>query len=194
MTKITYLVPAKIGETDILKSQVYLSYIRADGEPDVVELIRSKEMYKEKYYQYTLPVKCKISKYPGEVVSWMQIFSGTKSNPTIIKSGQNIISVLESESLDGKVGDRFITALWATREDIKSKADGLSYNEDERELQLTSGGEKIGNMVKVPGDDYAGGGADEWDDIDDGTIPDESDWGNMDDDSGTAGDDEWGDM
>ena len=65
--KIIYLIPLTVGEIDILTAKVYLSYIRADGVPDIVILERMDEKYKESYYQYTLPVTCKLTKYPGEI-------------------------------------------------------------------------------------------------------------------------------
>lgn len=65
--KITYLIPTIVGEIDMLTASVFLNYIRADGVVDVVVLERSEEPYNESYLQYTFPVNCKLTKYPGEV-------------------------------------------------------------------------------------------------------------------------------
>ena len=79
--KIIYLIPLQVGEIDMLTATPYLSYIRADGVADIVRLERQSEKYKEAYYQYVFPVSCRLTKFPGEVCSWLQIFSGTPSNP-----------------------------------------------------------------------------------------------------------------
>lgn len=86
--KIRYLIPLTVGDIDMLTAFVYLNYIRADGTPDVVRLERMEEKYNESYYQYAFPVTCKLTKYPGEVCTWMQIFTGSPSNPVISKTGE----------------------------------------------------------------------------------------------------------
>lgn len=95
--KIVYLIPLQVGEVDMLAATPYLSYIRADGVADIVRLERTGEKYKEAYYQYVFPVSCRLSKYPGEVCTWLQIFSGTPSNPTIAKSGECLLYVEDSK-------------------------------------------------------------------------------------------------
>ena len=81
--KITYLIPTMVGEIDMFTASVFLNYIRADGVADVVVLERSDEPYNDSYLQYTFPVNCKLTKYPGEICTWMQIYTGTPSNPVM---------------------------------------------------------------------------------------------------------------
>ena len=103
--KIVYLIPLQVGEIDMLTATPYLSYIRADGVADIVRLERQSEKYKEAYYQYVFPVSCRLTKFPGEVCSWLQIFSGTPSNPTIAKSGECLLYVEESKNMDDYICD-----------------------------------------------------------------------------------------
>ena len=141
--KITYLIPKTVGDIDILTAVVYLNIIRADGEPDVVMLERSEAMYKETYYQYVLPVTCKLSKYAGEVLTWMQIYSGTPSDPAVAKSSELMMQVLESKDIDDYIGDwrsdKVLTALYqmkvqtdaeiaAANENIETNADNIASN------------------------------------------------------------------
>ena len=199
--KITYLIPLTVGEVDVQSADVYLSYIRADGIADMVLLERQDEKYKEAYYQYTLPVNCKLSKYPGEICSWLSICSGTPSCPTIAKSGECTLYVRESKSMDEYLCDHQLTAVYQLHkqmeselayvdenitqiaEDIASKADGLAYNSETRELQLTSGDTSIGEAVVVPSDDYD-------DDIRDDVEDEWVDMEDPDDDNGAV----WEDM
>ena len=101
--KIIYLIPLQVGEFDMLTATPYLSYIRADGVADIVRLERQSEKYKEAYYQYVFPVSCRLTKFPGEVCSWLQIFSGTPSNPTIAKSGECLLYVEESKNTESNM-------------------------------------------------------------------------------------------
>ena len=125
--KIRYLVPLMVDEVDMLTATVFLNYIRSDGEPDIVILERQEDKYNESYYQYVLPVTCKLSKYPGEVVTWMQIYSGVPSDATIVKSGENIIQITESKDMDYYIGDyrgdKQLTALYQMKKELD---DGLS--------------------------------------------------------------------
>lgn len=165
--KIIYLIPLTVGEIDILTAKVYLSYIRADGVPDIVILERMDEKYKESYYQYTLPVTCKLTKYPGEICTWLQIYTGTPSNPTISKSGECMLYVQESKNMDECLCDHQVTALYQLQkamesevadidkdiakmtEDIAKKADDIMYDDEGNYLQLTANGTPIGNQIDM---------------------------------------------
>ena len=173
--KVIYLIPLTVGEIDILTANIYLNYIRADGTPDVVILERTEEKYKEAYYQYTIPVTCKLTKYAGEVCTWLQIYAGTPSNPITSKSGECMLYILESKNMDDYLCDHQLTALYQIHkavqdklvdvdegvahmtEELAKKADNLTYDEETRKLQLISGEEKLplGDAVTVPSDTYA---------------------------------------
>ena len=86
--------------------------MRADGVADVVVLDRSETPYNESYFQYTFPITCKLSKYPGEVCTWIQIYSGTPSNPVIAKTGECMLQVQESKNMDDYLCDHQMTALY----------------------------------------------------------------------------------
>ena len=83
--KIIYLIPKQLNEIDMLTATVFLNYIRADGHPDVVMLNRNDTPYNDSYFQYTFPIRCRLTAYPGEVCTWMQIYTGSPSNPIIAK-------------------------------------------------------------------------------------------------------------
>lgn len=165
--KIIYLIPLSVGEINISTASVYLSYIRADGVPDVVILERMGEKYKESYYQYTLPVTCKLTKYPGEICTWLQIYTGTPSNPAISKSGECMLYVQESKNMDEYLCDHQVTALYQLQktmenevagidkdiakmnEDIAKKADDIMYDDEGSYIQLVSNGAPIGNQIDM---------------------------------------------
>ena len=51
---ITYLIPMTVGNIDMERATVYLSYIRADGTADIALLVREDEPYNDRYYKYHL--------------------------------------------------------------------------------------------------------------------------------------------
>ena len=161
-----FLIPLEVDDIDIESAKVYLSYIRADGVADVVIMEPMDSLYHEAYYQYVLPINSKLSKYPGEVICWLQILSGPASNATIIKSGEVVINILESKDIDNYLNDNQITALYQLQTRLEEqaktmtaavagKADNITYDENTRELQLLAGEEPVGDSVTVPSDNYS---------------------------------------
>lgn len=119
---ITFLLPLKVGNLDTLSTTVFLSYIRADGTPDIVVLEPEDEMYDANHYKYVLPVTCKLSRYPGDVCMWLQFYSGDPDSPAIAKSGECTIKILNSKSMDDCLCDHQLSAIYQ----IKKQLDELS--------------------------------------------------------------------
>lgn len=121
-TAITFLLPLKIGEIDTEATTVFLTYIRADGTPDIVILEPEETMYDQYHYKYVMPVTCKFSRYPGEILMWLQFCSGNPSHPEVKKSGECTVRVLASKNLDDCFGDHQLTILYQ----LKMKVDNCS--------------------------------------------------------------------
>ena len=158
--KITYLLPLTVGEIDMATACVFLNYVRADGTPDIVLLDRLPEKYNESYYQYTFPIDCKLTKYPGEVCTWMQIYTGTPSNPTISKTGECMLYIMESKNMDDYLCDHQVTAIYQLHksmsagfeqmeEAIAAKADNIIFHSDDSTIQLVSNGEPVGDRILI---------------------------------------------
>ena len=110
--KLIYLTPMQIGEIDLASATLYLSYIRADGVADIICLERSEEQYNENYYQYTVPVTCKLSKYPGVVCTWISIYAGSAECPKISKSSECVLQIQDSKNMDDYLCDHQLTAIY----------------------------------------------------------------------------------
>lgn len=121
--KVIYLIPKTVGELDALTAFFYLNYIRADGIADIVMLERMEDMYNETYYQFTFPITCKLTRFPGTVCTWMQIYDGSVSNPMIAKSGECVLQIEDSKNMDDYLSDRLVTALYQYDKKI---ADGFA--------------------------------------------------------------------
>ncbi len=158
--KIIFLIPHKVGELDTLASTIYLTYIRADETADVVLLERMPQDYNESYYQYTFPVDCSMTRYPGELVMFLQVFSGPYNNPSISKSGECYLQVMASTNMDEYISDRSLSLIAQmqqymdnkvektetvlnerideTDEVLTSKADNIVFNAENGTIQLVS--------------------------------------------------------
>lgn len=124
--KITYLIPQTVGEIDMLVANVYLCYIRADGTPDVVVLDRLEEKYNDTYLQYRFPVGAKLTKYAGEICTWIQIFSGDPCSPTTAKSGECVLRVSDAKDLDDYIADSTLTAIYQLHTKMEEGLDSVS--------------------------------------------------------------------
>lgn len=179
--KIVYLIPMTVGDIDMLTATVYLSYIRADGTADIVLLPRMEEPYNEAYYQYTLPVTNTLSRYAGEICTWLQIYSGSPKHPTIAKSGECMMQVIASKNMDEYISDRNLSLIYmmqrhmedkieqaetalgtrieqtnaAMEDGLAKKADNVVFNEETGTLQLMSGDTPIGDTIIIRLNDEA---------------------------------------
>ena len=155
--RITYLIPQMVGDIDMLTATVYLSYIRADGTADIVLLKRSDEKYNENYFQYTLPITSTLSRYAGEVCTWLQIYSGPPRHPVIAKSRECVLQILASKNMDEYISDRNLSLIYMMQRHMEdkiektetlleeridaglaSKADNIIFHEEDSTIQLVS--------------------------------------------------------
>ena len=177
--KITYLIPITVGDIDMLRATVYLSYIRADGTADIALLVREDEPYNERYYKYHLPITSTLSRYPGEICTFMQIFSGPPRHPVIAKSGECMLQVIDSKNMDEYISDRNLRLIYElqrymedkventeaalneridrTEEVVAAKADNIVFDPEDSAIQLVSTieikdeeGNTTGEYEKIP--------------------------------------------
>lgn len=161
--KIRYLIPTKIGEIDTRAACLYLSYIRADGVADMVRLERLEASYNDSYDQYSFPVTCRLTKFPGEVCTWMQIVTGAADKPAIQKSVECILRIEDSKNMDDYICDHQLSAIYALqkqtekaesnvediRAEVEKKGDSLLYDTEKKTLQMSSNGKPIGDAIDM---------------------------------------------
>lgn len=155
--KLTFLVPKQVGDIDPATAVFYLSYIRADGTAEIDLLQRETELYNESYYQFTMPVTSKLTRYAGPVTAFLTIYSGPANSPTIAKSGECTLQVQASTNMDDLLTDQGLSAIYSMQRQMEEqlasglagKADGLSLDDSTGELQLKSGDTMIGDPVIV---------------------------------------------
>ena len=129
---VTFLVPEMVGDVNPLSSLAYLVYIRADGHPDIVYLEREEEKYNEDYYQYVVPIPEFVTRYPGEIVLWIEFYSGRASDPVILKTGTTVMHVTEHNSvLENTLGDNQVTALYQLSTKVVEIHDGVDVADND---------------------------------------------------------------
>lgn len=155
--KLTFLVPMQVGDIDPAAAALYLSYIRADGTAEIDLLHREKELYNDSYYQFTMPVTSKLTRYAGPVTAFLTIYTGPANAPVISKSGECMLQVQASTNMDDIVTDQGLSLIYSMQKEMEEKlaeglagrANGLAFDDDTRELQLKSGETMIGDPVIV---------------------------------------------
>ncbi len=130
--KITYLIPLTVGEIDMLSAAVYLSYVRADGTADIALLTREEETYNDRYYQYHLPVTSTLSRYAGEICTFLQIFSGPPRHPVVAKSGECVLRVIDSKNMDEYITDRNLWLVYEMQRYMENKIERAENTLSER--------------------------------------------------------------
>lgn len=118
--KIRFLIPHEVDDIEIATALLYLCYVRADGVADVAVLEKYESDYNETYYQYVFPVDCKLTKYPGEVCAWMNIYNGDVSQPMIAKTGEVVLRVRDSKNMDDYLCDHQMSALYQIHRNVNS--------------------------------------------------------------------------
>lgn len=171
---IIFLVPKNVGDVVTQTATVYLSYIRADETADIVLLERMEKDYNESYHQFTFPVTCTMTRYPGELVMFLQIFSGPPHNPVVTKSGECFLQVMSSTNMDEYISDRNLSLIDQmqrymdskvekaeqtlneridkTDEVVAAKADNIVFDEENSTIQLVatiSVEDKYGNDMGI---------------------------------------------
>lgn len=150
---LVFLVPTEYEDKRVADCTLLLRYILPNGVGRSEELEPIAEKCKG-YYQYRLKVSTRLTDVAGNIELWISAVDFNDNY--ILKSGTTHIDVvptkkisdyLSDESLDelDKMNAR-LTQLSAV---VGTKADNLTYDEDNRLLQLTSDGKKIGNSVDI---------------------------------------------
>lgn len=168
-TTMTFLIPLKFGDLITADSTLFMSYIRADGVPDISMLVQKGEMYNKNYHQFSVPVDCKLTFAAGKAVIWLQAHCDINGKTAVAKSGECALWVVDTQDANGLCADDMYTAIYQLREELRGKADSLAYDEETRHLRLTADGAEIGEAVTVPGDRYVSGEGDlPWSDMSSG--------------------------
>lgn len=119
--KLLFLLPKQLDEIDMQRAAIYMTYIRADGVADIALLKRLEEEYNEEYFQYQVPITCTLTRYPGEVCVFLQIYTGPPSCPVIAKSGECMLQINASTNMDDCITDRNLSLIYQMQRQMEEK-------------------------------------------------------------------------
>lgn len=153
---ITFLIPNSLGDLNVADCIVTMRYILPDGVGHSEALSVQPEMYKS-YLQYSTVVNTRLTKQDGDVTVWLQGFDHDATG-VLFKTGEVIIPIHESKNIaDYLSGDdldqleqiaaQLVELDEAITELDNTKADDITYNEDDGTLQLLANNQKIGTML-----------------------------------------------
>lgn len=128
---VTFLVPKKVGELYAAAALAYLVYIRADGHADIVYLKRETEMYDDDYYQYIVTIPERVTRYAGEIVLWLEFYSGRASNPVIVKTGSTVMNVIEHHASADRIDDRELSIIYQLHSKLVEATDDIKLSDNE---------------------------------------------------------------
>ena len=127
----TFLVPEQVGDLSVASSLAYLVYIRADGHADIVYLKREKEKYNDDYYQYIISIPERVTRYPGEIVFWIEFYSGRASNPIVVKTGSCVANVIEAHSSGDRIDDNELSIIYQLHSKLVEATEGVSLSDND---------------------------------------------------------------
>ena len=162
-----FLADTTYKGVDMSDYTVLLEYLLPVSKRYKTEILtKSDELYKNKL-EYVLPFDTNLTNEPGDVqiqltFSNITMDSDGKTTQHVRKVGPGVVHIVPISAWSDVVPDASLTAvdqriiaLEALAKSLQdrnqaifdSKADNLSY--DDHVLQLTSGGKKIGNAIKI---------------------------------------------
>lgn len=162
-----FLADTTYKGVDMSDYTVLLEYLLPVSKRYKTEILtKSDELYKNKL-EYVLPFDTNLTNEPGDVQIQLTFSNITmdpdgKTTQHVRKVGPGVVHIVPISAWSDVVPDATLTAvdqrilaLEALAKTLQernqaifdSKADNLSY--DDHKLQLTSGGKKIGNAIKI---------------------------------------------
>ena len=153
---LVFIVPKKYDEMDIAACTVTLQYMLPETD-DYVDLMLESSDYNDEFLACKTPLAASLTSRSGTVL--MRLVIRDESGQTVLISGAGFMPVLlrYSDNPTEPLPDRDKLSKLAEKVEnlSKEKADSLDYDTGHRKLHLTANGDKIGQPVTVPADDYA---------------------------------------
>lgn len=183
---LVFLAPKKYENTNLADCDLMLRYILPSGYGKSEELEMEPIPYNDNYYRYHLKVTTELTEVPGEIELWLTAID--MNDNVILKSDTAEIEIWPAKNISDYFSPDDLDQLDRLSAQVeilsREKADGLTYDEDQRHIQLTADGVPVGNIIVVPSDDFNEDAGEDWGDMDDSGSsgkPDENEPTNPDD-------------
>ena len=132
---IRFLLPEVVDDVSLADCTVFVSYIRSDNRADVDRLEPLDEPYKG-HLDYRLKMASRITKVPGKVCLWLQVYSGEPDSPIIMKSGEHELIITAAKNMDEYLADVQVSAMYRLQYEInKLKAEQSTLTATQEDLR-----------------------------------------------------------
>lgn len=153
---LVILTPVVYGNVNIADCTVFLRYILPDGEGNSEQLVMEPDTYNSRYYKFHLDVDTTLTDTVGEIECWLDIIDVYEN--VILTSGTELISVSPRKDITNYLNSGSLNQLDRLHAEIElmkqNQVNGLDYDDETRNLQLTANGAPVDKPVIVPGDKY----------------------------------------
>lgn len=147
---ITFLIPMNYGERNLADCMVAMRYVLPSGIGHSEALVYHPEPYKN-YLQFTTPINTRLTAEAGEITLWLSVFHFDEG--VVLKTSEIIIPVSPSKNIteylpvaDLEQIDQLAAKVAALE---TNKADDLTYDPEDKMLQLTAGGTPVGKAIDM---------------------------------------------
>ena len=165
-------VPNEYGSFTMSDCQAIMYYqLPVSGEWKPKDLTPSKELYKDKYVEYLIPVDTWLTSEAGDVqfeIKFYNVDMGGEAKETqyVRKATHGVIHISSSKDWSSSIADSMLDAvdqriiqlmmtqkaheemLEETQAIMTNKADNIAKDKDTNEIYLTSDGKEIGDRIK----------------------------------------------
>ena len=100
-----------------------------------------------------IPITATLTRYAGEICTWLQVYAGPPHHPIIAKSSECMLQIIGSKNMDEYISDRNLSLIYAMQrhmedkiekaekqlsERIDAKADNLIFDQETSTIQLVT--------------------------------------------------------
>ncbi len=148
---LVFLIPQKYGDVNMSDCFLSLRYILPNGSGRSEELEMFPIPHNKEYYQYRLTLASRFTDIAGEIEVWITAMNF--EDDVLFRSGTTKISVIPHKSIERYLPPEDLNQIDKLAAKVNkleiTKADGLSWLDESRQIQLTSRGKLIGNAVDL---------------------------------------------
>lgn len=147
---ITFLVPMTYEGRNLADCMVAMRYVLPSGVGHSEALVYHPEPYKE-YLQFSTPINTRLTSEAGQITLWLSVFHF--DDGVVLKTSEILIPISPSKNISDYFPEEDMEQIDQLAAKVAaletSKADDLSYNAENKVLQLKSNGNLVGSAIDM---------------------------------------------
>lgn len=159
---LVFVIPKVIEDINIADCTILLKYRVPTGKGFVEQLDLYPIPHNEEYLQYRLNLSSKFTRHCGRIELWLSVLNF--NSQTLFQTNTLEIDIKQhiriEDHLPGRKVDQIDQLTMLVQESIANKVDNITYDPDNRTLQLSANGNPIGDPVTL--DEFLGSSIDDF--------------------------------